>query len=79
MSELASTGQDGSVARLRTIIVVDVATASAATVFMVVVRVAVMTSSYLTLAAALVAVSGLVTAGGLVPLRHGDVRQARSG
>ena len=63
-------------ARLRTIILVDVAIAAAATIFMLVVRVTSVSSSYLTLAAGLVAASGVVMAGGLVPLRRGDSRRA---
>ena len=69
-------GGRARVDRLRTIILLDVATAFAATVFMLVVRITVVSSSYLTLAAAMVAASGLVMAGGLRPLRHGDSRRA---
>ncbi len=66
----------GSVARLRTIILVDIGTALAATAFMVVVRLTVVSSSYLTLAAVIVAASGAVMAGGLIPLRSGNVGHA---
>jgi signal transduction histidine kinase len=74
MTEAAGNGS--SVARLRTIIIVDIGTALAATVFMIVVRATVVSSAYLTMAAALVAVSGAVMAGGLRPLARGDVRRA---
>jgi signal transduction histidine kinase len=74
MIEPADNGS--SVARLRAIILVDIGTALAATVFMVVVRATIVSSAYLTLAAALVAVSGAVMAGGLRPLARGDVRRA---
>jgi len=63
-------------ARLRTIILVDVATAFSATIFMLVIRVTVVSSSYLTVAAGVVAASGVVMAGGLGPLRCGDIRRA---
>jgi signal transduction histidine kinase len=65
-----------SVTRLRTIILVDIGSAIAATLFMVVVRLTVVSSSYLALAAALVALSGAVMAAGLRPLSRGDVRGA---
>jgi signal transduction histidine kinase len=74
MSEAGDGGS--SVARLRTIILLDIGTALAATVFMVVIRATVVSSAFLTAAAALVAVSGAVMAGGLRPLAHGDVRHA---
>jgi signal transduction histidine kinase len=76
MSAPAASDATSSVARLRTIILLDAATASAATVFMVVVRLTVVSSPYLTLAAALVALSGAVMAMGLIPLRTGNVRHA---
>jgi signal transduction histidine kinase len=76
MSAPSASDATSSVARLRTIILLDAATASAATVFMVVVRLTVVSSSYLTLAAALVALSGAVMAMGLIPLRTGNVRHA---
>lgn len=67
---------ENSTARLRTIIIVDVATAFAATIFMLVIRMTVLSSSYLTLAAGVVAASGVVMAGGLRPLRRGDISRA---
>ena len=54
--------ETASVTRLRTIILVDIGTALAATVFMIVVRLTVVPSSYLALAAVLVALSGAVMA-----------------
>ena len=65
--------ETASVTRLRTIILVDIGTALAATVLMVVVRLTVVSSSYLVLAAVLVALFGAVMAGGLRPLRRGDL------
>ena len=76
MSDPAPNTARASVARLRTIILLDAGTAAAATVFMVVVRVTVVSSSYLTLTAVLVALSGVVMAAGLVPLRRGNLRSA---
>jgi signal transduction histidine kinase len=76
MSDPASSTARHSVARLRTIILFDAGTAAAATVFMVVVRVTVVSSSYLTLTAVLVALSGAVMAAGLIPLRRGNVGSA---
>jgi signal transduction histidine kinase len=77
MSRPGSIESASSVTRLRAIIVVDIGSAMAATVFMVVVRLTVVSSSsYLTLAAVLVALSGAVMAGGLRPLRRGDVGHA---
>jgi signal transduction histidine kinase len=58
--------------RLRMIILVDAATAASATVLMLVIRATVVSSSYLTLAAVLVAISGLVMLVGLFPLKHGN-------
>ncbi len=58
--------------RLRTIIIVDVITAFSATVFMFVIRATVVSSTYLTVAAGMVAASGVVMAVGLLPLRHGN-------
>jgi signal transduction histidine kinase len=65
--------ETASVTRLRTIILVDIGTALAATVFIIVVRLTVVTASYLVLTAVLVALSGAVMAGGLRPLRSGDI------
>jgi signal transduction histidine kinase len=76
MSAPAPTPSRSSVARLRTIILFDAATAAAATVFMIVVRLTVVSTSYLTLAAILVGLSGVVMAAGLIPLRRGDIRSA---
>ena len=76
MSRPGSIEAASSVARLRAIILVDIGTALAATVLMVVVRLTVVSSSYLTLAAVLVALSGVVMAAGLRPLGRGDVGRA---
>lgn len=67
---------ENPVAWLRTIILVDVATAFSATIFMLVIRMTVVSSSYLTVAAGMVAAAGVVMAGGLSPLGRGDVRRA---
>jgi len=67
---------DRSVARLRTIILVDIATALAGTLFVVVVYVGALRSGYLVLTAALVAASGGVMAAGLRPLGRADIRRA---
>ena len=76
MSRPGSIEAASSVARLRAIILVDIGTALAATVLMVIVRLTVVSSSYLTLAAVLVALSGVVMAAGLRPLGRGDVGRA---
>ena len=76
MSRPGSIETASSVARLRAIILVDIGTALAATVLMIVVRLTVVSSSYLTLAAVLVALSGVVMAAGLRPLGRGDVGRA---
>jgi signal transduction histidine kinase len=76
MGEAASVATNLGVARLRTIILVDAATAVAATVFIVVIRLTVVSSPYLTLVAVCVALSAAVMAGGVRPLERGDVRHA---